>query len=143
MRPFSLVAMFGAMSVHERIRERRLKLGLSYESMLARINAALPADVPPIRAWQAIQQWETKTAPRRKYWTALALSLETTAQWLMHGDVPDPQQLSAEALQWAARYEAMSPTERRKFKAAMILAADAVPDEEVAAHLPPAPVSSQ
>jgi transcriptional regulator with XRE-family HTH domain len=69
------------MTIHDRIKERRIALG--FES-----HGALAAEVGV--SWQTVQQWENGTsAPTRKRMTKVAEALKTTPNWLMYGDQPE------------------------------------------------------
>lgn len=67
------------MNIHRRIKERREALGLSMETLAAKVG---------VKAWQTVQQWEKEdggTAPKRDRLAAVAAALETTPEWLMFG----------------------------------------------------------
>lgn len=69
------------MTIHERIKERRIALG--FES-----HGALAAEIGV--SWQTVQQWENGTsAPTRKRIAKVAEVLKTTPNWLMYGDQPE------------------------------------------------------
>lgn len=69
-------------TIHSRIKQRRLFLGLSMEKLAEEIG---------VKAWQTIQQWEKEggTAPKRDRLEATARALQTTTKWLMFGEDPD------------------------------------------------------
>lgn len=66
------------MSIHKRIRERRIALGLTSHKALAELLGV---------AWQTVQLWEKEggTAPNRKRMEDVARALQTTPEWLLHG----------------------------------------------------------
>lgn len=68
-------------TIHSRIKQRRLFLGLSMEKLAEEIG---------VKAWQTIQQWEKEggTAPKRDRLEATARALQTTSKWLMFGEDP-------------------------------------------------------
>lgn len=66
------------MSIHARIKQKRLERGLSHAAL-----GKLAGDV----AWQTVQQWEKEggTTPLRKRMPALAAALGVTVEWLETG----------------------------------------------------------
>jgi len=67
------------MSIHTRIKERRLALGMkSHQALADRLGVS----------WQTVQLWEKDggTAPNRNRLPAVAAVLETTPEWLVYGD---------------------------------------------------------
>ena len=74
------------MNIHEAIKTRRLALGLSHDALAKRIAQI---DGQPQVAWQTVQQWEFKTAPKRTRLPAVAAALETTVAHLLAGTVDD------------------------------------------------------
>lgn len=63
--------------VGRRIYERRETLGLSMEQVALMVG---------LKSWQAVQQWECgKSSPKRVHMPALAMALETTADWINSG----------------------------------------------------------
>ncbi|WP_244125147.1 helix-turn-helix domain-containing protein [Burkholderia gladioli] len=73
-----LAPSIGAMSIHQRIKERREALGLSMEALGERVGVV----------YQTIQQWEKEggTAPKRGRLQKAAEALETTPEYLLFGD---------------------------------------------------------
>lgn len=70
------------MSIHARIRERRLALGMTSHQALA--------EKIPV-SWQTVQLWEKEddeggTAPNRNRIGRVAEVLETTPEYLLYGD---------------------------------------------------------
>lgn len=73
------------MNIHRRIKERRVKLGLSMEAL---------ANLAGASAWQTVQQWEKEedkggTAPKRERLKKVAVALETTPEYLLFGASPE------------------------------------------------------
>lgn len=68
------------MSIHQRIRERRIALGMGSHKALADL-----LDV----SWQTVQLWEKEggTAPNRNRIKRVAEVLGVTPNWLQHGDI--------------------------------------------------------
>lgn len=66
------------MSIHTRIKERRIAVGFASQEAFAKA-----IDV----SWQTVQQWEKEggTAPNRNRIGKVAKALNTTPEWLMHG----------------------------------------------------------
>lgn len=67
------------MSIHQRIKDRRLALGLtSHKALADKVGVS----------WQTVQLWEKEdgTAPSRKRIDKVAEVLKVTPTWLMHGD---------------------------------------------------------
>jgi transcriptional regulator with XRE-family HTH domain len=66
------------MSIHSRIKERRVELGFSSHKAFA--------DAVGV-SWQTVQQWEKEggTAPNRSRIEKVALVLKTTPEWLLQG----------------------------------------------------------
>lgn len=71
------------MSIHKRIKERRIALGLTSHKALAELLGV---------AWQTVQLWEKEdgTAPNRKRIDDVARALQTTPEWLIHGTAEAP-----------------------------------------------------
>lgn len=71
------------MSIHSRIKERRLALGMtSHQALAERLGVS----------WQTVQLWEKEggTAPNRNRIDKVAQELGVTTAWLMNGQqVPD------------------------------------------------------
>ena len=69
-------------SIHARIKQRRIELGLSMQVLAEMVGAS---------SWQTVQQWEKEggTAPKRDRMTAVAKALQTSPEWLSHGITPD------------------------------------------------------
>jgi transcriptional regulator with XRE-family HTH domain len=67
------------MSIHSRIKERRLALGLKSHQALADLVGV---------SWQTVQLWEKEggTAPNRNRIDKVAAALQVTTKWLLHGD---------------------------------------------------------
>jgi len=67
------------MSIHSRIKERRLALGLKSHQALADLVGV---------SWQTVQLWEKEggTAPNRNRIGKVAAALQVTTKWLLHGD---------------------------------------------------------
>lgn len=77
-------------TIHQRIRERRLALGLKSHQALASIVGV---------SWQTVQLWEKEggTAPNRSRVAAVAAALQVSTSWLLHGEsvvATDPPQPS-------------------------------------------------
>jgi len=70
------------MSIHSRIKERRLALGLKSHQALADLVGV---------SWQTVQLWEKEggTAPNRNRIDKVAAALQVTTKWLLHGDSED------------------------------------------------------
>src|SRR3546814_444922 len=68
-----------AMSIHQRIKERRLKLGLTMKDLAKASGAS---------SWQTVQQWEKEdgTAPKRLRLEKVAEALQTTPEYLLSGE---------------------------------------------------------
>jgi transcriptional regulator with XRE-family HTH domain len=66
------------MSIHSRIKNRRLKMGLSSHKALADLCGV---------SWQTVQLWEKEggTAPKRDRIEAVAKALGVTSEWLLTG----------------------------------------------------------
>lgn len=69
-------------SIHSRIRERRMALGLNLRELAARVD--------PDMAWQTAQKWELEdreggTVPRRAMQKKLAGALDVSVEWLLTG----------------------------------------------------------
>lgn len=66
------------MSIHQRIRDRRIALGLNSQEALAKLVGV---------TWQTVQQWEKEggTAPNRNRIKKVAEVLEVTPGWLQNG----------------------------------------------------------
>jgi transcriptional regulator with XRE-family HTH domain len=66
------------MSIHSRIKERRVELGFTSHKAFA--------DAVGV-SWQTVQQWEKEggTAPNRSRIEKVALVLKTTPEWLLQG----------------------------------------------------------
>jgi transcriptional regulator with XRE-family HTH domain len=66
------------MSIHQRIKDRRLALGMSMAQL---------ATESGVKSWQTVQQWEREggTAPKRARLQAVAAALEVTQEWLLTG----------------------------------------------------------
>lgn len=75
-----LAATLPAMSIHERIKRRRLELGLSLEDV---------GDAAGV-SWQTVQQWEKKTGPKRTRLPGVAHALKTTPEYLLFGMESSP-----------------------------------------------------
>ena len=75
------------MSIHSRIKERRLELGLSSHSALAALVGV---------SWQTVQLWEKEggTAPNRSRLPVVAKALGVSPEWLLSGDKPHSQGLT-------------------------------------------------
>jgi transcriptional regulator with XRE-family HTH domain len=75
------------MSIHSRIKERRLALGLSSHSALAALVGV---------SWQTVQLWEKEggTAPNRSRLPVVAEVLGVTPEWLISGDKLPSQALT-------------------------------------------------
>jgi DNA-binding XRE family transcriptional regulator len=71
------------MSIHTRIKKRRIALFSSQEAFAQELRTAYDVKV----TWQTIQQWEKEggTAPNRSRMPAVVAALKTTAEWLLHG----------------------------------------------------------
>jgi transcriptional regulator with XRE-family HTH domain len=82
-------------NIHEAIKTRRLALGLSHDALAKRIAQI---DGKPKVAWQTVQQWEFKTAPKRTRLPAVAAALETTVTQLLAGTVADTPKQDAAAV---------------------------------------------
>lgn len=66
------------MSIHQRIRDRRIALGItSYKALGALVGVS----------WQTVQLWEKDggTAPNRSHMPAVVAALKTTSEWLSFG----------------------------------------------------------
>jgi transcriptional regulator with XRE-family HTH domain len=99
-----LAGTIGGMTIHERIKSRRESLGLTLEQVGERLGVS----------WQAVQAWETRTAPKRTRVADVARVLETTAEHLLLGaDVAGACDYSPRALEIAALYDALPPAKRR------------------------------
>ena len=87
------------MTIHQRIKERRLALGMkSHQALAERVGVK----------WQTVQLWEKEeggTAPNRNRMPAVAAALETTAEWLIFGD-----QGTVSAIRTAAQGDYPPPT---------------------------------
>lgn len=69
------------MSIHSRIKERRIAMGLkSHQALADKIGVS----------WQTVQLWEKEggTAPNRKRLDAVADALGVSAEWLRSGSEP-------------------------------------------------------
>ena len=73
------------MSIHQRIRERRLALGLPSHQALADLVGV---------SWQTVQLWEKEggTAPNRGRIKKVAEVLGVTPEWLQHGVASEKQE---------------------------------------------------
>jgi transcriptional regulator with XRE-family HTH domain len=99
------------MSIHQRIKQRRLECGLnSHKALAEKIGVA----------WQTVQLWEKEggTAPNRSRMAKLAEALGTTPEWLLFGSGDDsPTAVSsgpgASTLQWVSEDEAALLSEYR------------------------------
>lgn len=74
-----------AMTIHTRIKQRRLALGLSMDAL---------AKLVGVKSWQTIQQWEKEddsggTAPKRVRLKQVADALLVTQEWLSTGNDGD------------------------------------------------------
>lgn len=67
------------MSIHARIKQRRLALGIASHRALADMVGV---------SWQTVQLWEKEggTAPNRNRIAKVATALETTPEWLQGGN---------------------------------------------------------
>jgi transcriptional regulator with XRE-family HTH domain len=67
------------MSIHRRIRERRLQLGLTSHGALAELLGV---------SWQTVQHWEKEdgTAPKRGRIDQVAEALQVSTAWLLNGE---------------------------------------------------------
>lgn len=66
------------MNIHRRIKERRIKLGLTMEAVGELVGVV----------WQTVQQWEKEeggTAPKRERLEQVAAALNTTPEYLLFG----------------------------------------------------------
>lgn len=74
------------MSIHSRIKQRRLELGLTSHSALAALVGV---------SWQTVQLWEKEggTAPNRSRLPVVAKALGVSQEWLTSGDEPQSQRL--------------------------------------------------
>lgn len=66
------------MNIHRRIKERRIKLGLTMEALGELVGVV----------WQTVQQWEKEkggTAPKRERLQQVATALNTTPEYLLFG----------------------------------------------------------
>lgn len=70
--------------IHTRIKNRRTELGLSHQQVADRISKIEELKKP--LAWQTVQQWETKTAPKRARMANVATALELSMEELL--DLP-------------------------------------------------------
>lgn len=68
-----------AMTIHSRIKQRRLALNLSMEQL---------AELAGVSSWQTVQQWEREdgTAPKRTRLDAVAKALQVSQEWLLTGN---------------------------------------------------------
>lgn len=75
------------MSIHSRIKERRLALGLKSHQALADLVGV---------SWQTVQLWEKEggTAPNRNRIDKVAAALQVTTKWLLHGDAEEQERPS-------------------------------------------------
>lgn len=66
-------------TIHQRIKERRLALGLKSHQALATLIGV---------SWQTVQLWEKEggTAPNRNRIAAVAAALQVSTSWLVHGE---------------------------------------------------------
>jgi transcriptional regulator with XRE-family HTH domain len=114
---------FQLKTIHTRIKERRLALGLSMQQL---------AEMSGVSSWQTVQQWEKEdgTAPKRGRLDAVAAALETTPEALMFGDEEERAQrkklvanalleasagnagISDEGLQVARAFESLNEQQR-------------------------------
>lgn len=73
------------MSIHDRIKQRRLELEMSMEEL---------AELSGLKSWQAVQKWEKNiggSAPKRTLLPKVAAILGVTPDWLLTGnDTPSP-----------------------------------------------------
>lgn len=94
-----------AMKIGDRVKLRRLELGLSQEDLAEEIGIS----------YQSIGQWESgKTAPRQNKLPVLALTLKTTQEWLQFGSGEKIATKAAKAfrpdrLKFHARIDEMTP----------------------------------
>jgi transcriptional regulator with XRE-family HTH domain len=67
-----------AMSIHKRIKARRVELGMSMKTLAVMCGYS---------SWQTVQQWETEggTAPKRSKLPRVAKALRVTEEWLSTG----------------------------------------------------------
>ncbi|KIF80789.1 LexA family protein [Noviherbaspirillum autotrophicum] len=65
-------------TIHERIKTKRLELGLTMDELAKRVG---------VSSWQTVQQWEKEggTAPKRSRLDAVAQALNVTVDWLLSG----------------------------------------------------------
>lgn len=79
------------MTIHQRIKQRRLALALSMEQL---------AEMVGVKSWQTVQQWEREggTAPKRTRLQKVAAALKVTPEWLMHGNTSELSESEAEML---------------------------------------------
>jgi len=126
------------MSIHQRIRQKRIERGFSSQEAFAKEVGVV---------WQTIQQWEKEggTAPKRDRMQRVAEVLGTTPEWLMtgvgEGSGPSAQEgpgrRGAPTLQWVMEDEAAllsayrAKTESGKHSLRVML--DALPDADLSA----------
>lgn len=66
-------------SIHSRIKDKRLALGLSMEDLAKKVD---------VKSWQTVQQWENgTTGPSRKRVALVADALMVSQAWLLTGEV--------------------------------------------------------
>jgi transcriptional regulator with XRE-family HTH domain len=126
------------MSIHQRIKQKRLERGYKSQQALAEAVGVV---------WQTVQQWEDEdgTAPNRNRIKKVAEVLGTTPEWLMTGagddNAPAGQEGRSERqssnLQWVSEDEAALLSEYRRMtesgKNSLLVMARALPSADNAA----------
>ncbi len=98
------------MSIQDRIRHRRKQLGLTLQDIADRCGVT----------WQAVQRWETSTAPKRSNLIIVANALQVSIEWLVIGKGPlspqaaiDFSKLSGHEAQLVMYFRSMSESDKQ------------------------------
>lgn len=126
------------MSIHTRIKQRRIDCGFSSHEAFAKAVGV---------SWQTVQQWEKEggTAPNRGRMEKVAKALETTPEWLLYGtdgatgaeSGAPAKRANKPALQWVYEDEvellSLYRASTQAAKETLLTAAEALPKDPVIA----------
>ena len=109
------------LTIHELIRDRREAKGWSQQDLADRVSEREGLARP--LTWQTVQQWEKKTAPKRKRVQIVAELLGIPPNAFVGGDA---SALSSRALGVAALLDALGPADSPAFLEAYVLCQESI-----------------